>query len=100
MAMTKIYQSLEEDGIEIELQIEKKEFKGIFHASTLKYLCHDAIYDHRHILDYKEHLPPILGKSVKEFIRTMKSHIHYHQGDSDSESDDSVVSYESYDSNW
>ena len=100
MDMTRVYNSLQEDGIEFEVAEDGRMMKRFLrnNAPTLKYLCHESIFEHRHLLkNYKKQLPKILKDSVKEFIKTRESRICYeYDMDLDLDSDsDSVASSES-----
>nr|BDT63582.1 MAG: hypothetical protein [Pasiphaea japonica whispovirus] len=66
-----IYQSLAEDGIEID-QIDEYLWNTKYmynHAPRLKFLCHGAIYKNKNKLQhYSSTLPDILKQSVDEYI--------------------------------
>ncbi|XP_066944386.1 uncharacterized protein [Macrobrachium rosenbergii] len=67
-----IYQSLEEDGIQVEEQTEYDACRRmqLKTAPMLKYLCHQAAYEHRAKLwPQFSCLPKILANSVDEFIK-------------------------------
>ncbi|XP_068206571.1 uncharacterized protein [Palaemon carinicauda] len=66
-----IYQSLEEDGIEVEAQTEYDACRRMFwrNPPMLKYLCHQAAYEHRAKLQPQiSSLPKCLANSIEEFI--------------------------------
>ena len=70
-----IYASLREDGILFE-EIEYDDNK----IPTLKYLCHDAVYENERILQnnyYTSLLPRVLSKSVKEFVKIKRAKKFY-----------------------
>ncbi|XP_068206570.1 uncharacterized protein [Palaemon carinicauda] len=67
-----IYQSLEEDGIEVEAQTEYDACGRMFwrNPPMLKYICHQAAYEHRARLQPQlSSLPKCLIISVDEFIK-------------------------------
>nr|BDT63581.1 MAG: hypothetical protein [Pasiphaea japonica whispovirus] len=66
-----IYQSLTEDGIEID-QMDECSWNTKYmycHAPTLKFLCHKAIYKNKNKLQhYSSTLPNVLKQSVDKYI--------------------------------
>ena len=71
-----IYESLAEDGIEVEEQSEFDACQRIFRKNVpmLKYLCHEAFYKNEEELQpYVSLLPTILSNSVDEFIQFHKA---------------------------
>ena len=74
-----IYNSLREDGIYVEEEKEIESIHSMGEPYTLKYLCHELIYENRYALrDYKIQLPKILARSVSDFIKTRLADIEYH----------------------
>ena len=73
-----IYSSFREDGIYVEDE-EEENHPAMGEPYTLKYLCHELIYENRYaLLDYKIILPKILARSVSDFIKTRIADIEYH----------------------
>ncbi|XP_066943580.1 uncharacterized protein [Macrobrachium rosenbergii] len=75
-----IYQSLTEDGIQVEEQTEYDACRKMFWttAPMLKYLCHQAAYEHRAKLwPQFSSLPKILANSVDEFIKFQEAKVVY-----------------------
>lgn len=74
-----VYQSLMEDGIEIERQYDDAAACGrIKTIPMLKYLCHESAFDNRVKLQpYFSTLPSILRNSIDEFIRFRDAQIAY-----------------------
>ena len=71
-----IYESLAEDGIEVEEQSEFDACQRIFRKNVpmLKYLCHEVFYKNEEELQpYLSLLPTILSNSVDEFIQFHKA---------------------------
>ena len=80
-----IYQSLSDDGIDFEEQNEYDRADNIFwkNPPKLKYLCHQAIYDHKSNLEaHFVNLPTILKDSVNDFIRMKDAKKNYEYSDS------------------
>ena len=77
-----IYKSLADDGIEVEEE-EQSEFdvhKRMFSRTVpmLKYICHEAVYQHEQKLQSQfEQLPKILANSLEEFIRFQEAKKDY-----------------------
>jgi len=75
-----IYQSLREDGIQVE---ELTEYDVCSHfqkhnAPMLKFLCHLTIYKNKNLLEASFlQLPKLLEKSVKSFTQTMEAKEDY-----------------------